>query len=101
MVQEKKRTPEPVQQVLVVGGDERRKSLPSMKTETYLITLPRAVKTFADFPDESDPQYHLEEGQFGLGPVVFPFLQCFNNINFFMTVYFFGAMIHGKLEEHD
>ena len=41
------------------------------------------------------------EGPFGLGPLVFPSLQRFNNINFFMVSYCILSLAQGKLEDQD
>lgn len=39
------------------------------------------------------------EGPFGLGPLVFPNLQRFNNIKFFLTLYCMVVLAQGELEE--
>ncbi|XP_063123613.1 solute carrier organic anion transporter family, member 6d1 isoform X7 [Rattus norvegicus] len=94
----KNRTSNRVEQVPVVEGDEHRETAHPRKIETYMKTVPRAMKKFADIPEEKMPHSQfsdsLEEGSFGLGPLVFPCLQRFNNINCFLTAYFLGTMAH-------
>ena len=77
----------------------------------YLRTLPAPKKKFVKFRKRkksptsaelllTDPRYSAsKEGPFGLGPLVLPCLQRFNNIDSFLTIYFLVALIHGKLEE--
>ncbi|XP_032755674.1 solute carrier organic anion transporter family member 6A1 [Rattus rattus] len=97
----KNRTSNRVEQVPVVEGDEHRETAHPRKIETYMKTVPRAMKKFADIPEKKMPhsQFNesLEEGSFGLGPLVFPCLQRFNNINCFLTAYFLGTMAHGMV----
>ncbi|EDL91881.1 rCG65885 [Rattus norvegicus] len=97
----KNRTSNRVEQVPVVEGDEHRETAHPRKIETYMKTVPRAMKKFADIPEEKMPHSQfsdsLEEGSFGLGPLVFPCLQRFNNINCFLTAYFLGTMAHGMI----
>ncbi|XP_021045007.1 solute carrier organic anion transporter family member 6A1-like, partial [Mus pahari] len=82
----------------VVDRDEHQKK--PRKVETYLVTLPTAEKKFADTPDmkKSDPQYNdSSEGPFGLGPLVFPCLQRFNNVKFFLALLFLAVMAHAMI----
>lgn len=84
---------------------------PLIKITPYLKTLPTAVGKFRRLhleksPDSSsppklpDPQLSTSlEGPFGLGPLVFPAFQRFNNIDFFTFWYFLLVTAHGKLEE--
>ncbi|XP_028642874.1 LOW QUALITY PROTEIN: solute carrier organic anion transporter family member 6A1-like [Grammomys surdaster] len=94
----------------VVEKDENSKleSERVQKLGTYLKTIPAAKKKFKGLPKRkrsptssellSDPKYSAsKEGPFGLGPLVFPRLQRFNNIDSFMTVYFVAALIHGVM----
>ena len=102
MAQDKRKRKDEVKQAQVVEGDEHQESVESMKIETYLITLPTAVKKFVDMPEKksTDPKYSdSSEGPFGLGPFVYPSLQRFNNIKFFLFVCFIATLPHGKLEE--
>ncbi|XP_059134728.1 solute carrier organic anion transporter family member 6A1 [Peromyscus eremicus] len=77
------------------------------KITPYLKTIPSAMTKFKNLqvekkldspspPDLSDPKYSASlEGPFGLGPLVFPSLQRFNNIDFFLFLYFVLVVAHG------
>lgn len=77
----------------------------------YLRTLPAPKKKFVKFRKRkksptsaelllTDPRYSAsKEGPFGLGPLVLPCLQRFNNIDGFMIFYIAAVLSHGKLEE--
>ncbi|GAB1285295.1 Solute carrier organic anion transporter family member 6C1 [Apodemus speciosus] len=74
----------------------------------YLRTLPNAKKKFVKLRKRkksptsaelllTDPRYSAsKEGPLGLGPLVFPCLQRFNNIDGFMTLYVVAVLIHGS-----
>ncbi|GAB1285297.1 Slco6d1 protein [Apodemus speciosus] len=97
MAQDKRKTKDEVKQDTVVESDEHQKNVESRKIETYLITLPTAVKKLADIPDKksTDPKYSdSSEGPFGLGPLVFPALQRFNNIKFFLFMCCLATLPH-------
>ncbi|XP_040608700.1 solute carrier organic anion transporter family member 6A1-like isoform X4 [Mesocricetus auratus] len=82
---------------------------PLIKITPYLKTLPTAVGKFRRLhleksPDSSsppklpDPQLSTSlEGPFGLGPLVFPAFQRFNNIDFFTFWYFLLVTAHGAV----
>ncbi|XP_028642872.1 solute carrier organic anion transporter family member 6A1-like [Grammomys surdaster] len=100
MAQDEKKTSDKVKEAPVVEGHELRKTEESRKIETYLVTVPIAVKKFGDIPDKkiSDPNYNdSSEGPFGLGPFVFPCLQRFNNVHSFLILYFLTVNTHGMI----
>ncbi|XP_028642869.1 LOW QUALITY PROTEIN: solute carrier organic anion transporter family member 6A1-like [Grammomys surdaster] len=94
---------------LVVEKDEK----PKLQTEqvqkigTYLKTIPAAKKRFTMLPTKKksptsaellliDSRYSAsQEGPFGLGPIVLPFLQRFNNIDYFMILYVAVVLTYG------
>ncbi|XP_028642871.1 solute carrier organic anion transporter family member 6A1-like [Grammomys surdaster] len=87
-----------VKQAQVAEKDEHQRPEESRKIETYLVTLPSAVKKFVNISDmkNSDPSYNdSSEGPFGLGSVVFPCLQRFNNIEVFLFLCFLAIFVHG------
>ncbi|XP_063122876.1 solute carrier organic anion transporter family, member 6c1 isoform X8 [Rattus norvegicus] len=78
------------------------------KIDTYLRTIPTVTKKFKGRPQKKrsptsaelllDPKYSAsKEGPFGLGPLVFPCLQRFNNIDCFMIFFIASVLIHGAL----
>ena len=91
------------------GKDKEVKK--SSKLIPYLTTVTRSVTKFKKFPLEntpasssppnmSDSKYSDSlEGSFGLGPLVFPAFQRFNNIGFFLFLFFMVVLAHGKLEK--
>ncbi|XP_021018925.1 solute carrier organic anion transporter family member 6A1-like isoform X2 [Mus caroli] len=100
MAQDKKKQKDAVKQAQVVDVDEHQKTKEPRKIETYLVTLPTAVKKFTDTPDmkKSDRKYNdFLEGPYGLGPLVFPCLQRFNNVNSFLTLSFLAVMAHSMI----
>ncbi|XP_063122878.1 solute carrier organic anion transporter family, member 6c1 isoform X12 [Rattus norvegicus] len=75
------------------------------KIDTYLRTIPTVTKKFKGRPQKKrsptsaelllDPKYSAsKEGPFGLGPLVFPCLQRFNNIDCFMIFFIASVLIH-------
>ncbi|XP_021019098.1 solute carrier organic anion transporter family member 6A1-like [Mus caroli] len=95
----------------VVAKEDKNKNETEgvIKLQTYLKTIPIAKKKFARLPKRKksptsaellliDPRYSAsKEGPLGLGPIVLPFLQRFNNIDGFMTLYVAAVLIHGAL----
>ncbi|XP_041911552.1 solute carrier organic anion transporter family member 6A1-like [Arvicola amphibius] len=75
----------------------------------YLTTVPRSLAKFKKLAGEkrlassrppkiSDPKYIASlEGPFGLGSLVFPAFQRFNNIDFFLFLYCLMTAAHGAL----
>jgi organic anion transporter 6A len=98
---------------MVVAKEDTNKSESEgvTKLQTYLKTIPIAKKKFAKLPKRKksptsaellliDPRYSAsKEGPLGLGPIVLPFVQRFNNIDGFMTLYVAAVLIHGKFGE--
>lgn len=92
-------------------GKDNKEIQKSNRLTPYLTTVPRSVTLFKKIPVEktpdsssppeiSGPQYSGPlEGPFGLGPLVFPVFQRFNNIDFFLILFFVVVVAHGKLEE--
>ncbi|XP_050009463.1 solute carrier organic anion transporter family member 6C1-like [Alexandromys fortis] len=90
-------------------GKDNKEIQKSSKLIPYLTTVPRSVATFKRLIAEkrlassrplkiSDPKYIASlEGPFGLGPLVFPAFQRFNNIDFFLFLYCLTVMVHGAL----
>ncbi|XP_031224394.1 solute carrier organic anion transporter family member 6A1-like isoform X2 [Mastomys coucha] len=91
-----------------VAKDDKRTSETEgpQKLHTLMKTIPTAKKKFKKLRKRKksltsaelvlvDPRYSAsKEGPFGLGPIVFPFLQRFNNIDCFMTLYVVAVIIH-------
>ncbi|KAM7339764.1 hypothetical protein ACRRTK_000379 [Alexandromys fortis] len=87
-------------------GKDNKEIQKSSKLIPYLTTVPRSVATFKRLIAEkrlassrplkiSDPKYIASlEGPFGLGPLVFPAFQRFNNIDFFLFLYCLTVMVH-------
>ncbi|XP_036029582.1 solute carrier organic anion transporter family member 6A1-like [Onychomys torridus] len=77
------------------------------KITPYLKTIPSAMTKFKNLQTEknldssstqklSDAKNSASlEGPFGFGPLVFPSLQRFNNIDFFLFLYFLLVLAHG------
>jgi organic anion transporter 6A len=102
MAQDKIKQKDAVKQAQVVDMDEHQKTKEPRKLEMFLVTLPTAVKKFADTPDmkKSDRKYKdPSEEPYGLGSLVFPCLQRFNNVKSFLTLSFLAVVAHSKLEE--
>ncbi|XP_051046624.1 solute carrier organic anion transporter family member 6A1 [Phodopus roborovskii] len=85
---------------------EQEQSDDPNKVSPYLTTFPTAMMKFASFrknkvPDSSnatkvpDAKKQPLEGPFALGPLVFPKLQRFNNINFFLILYCMVVLAQG------
>ncbi|XP_052049336.1 solute carrier organic anion transporter family member 6C1-like [Apodemus sylvaticus] len=89
-----------VVQAQVVEKDEPQKTEESRKIGTYLVTLPIAVKKFTEKQGTTitDPKYSgPTERPLGLGPLVFPCLQRFNNIDSFLILCCFANLSHGMI----
>ncbi|XP_034377779.1 solute carrier organic anion transporter family member 6C1-like [Arvicanthis niloticus] len=100
MAQDERKTSDKVEEALVVNKNEHQSSEEHMKIETYLVTLPTAMKKFANIPDRKKlhPEYKdSSERPFGLGPLIFPCLQRFNNIKTFLFLLFVAVFAHGML----
>ncbi|XP_021054761.1 solute carrier organic anion transporter family member 6A1-like [Mus pahari] len=90
----------------VVAKDDTNKDETEgvIKLQTSMKTIPMAKKKFTKLPKgkksptSADPRYSAsKEGPLGLGPIVLPFLQRFNNIDGFMTLYVAAVLTHGAL----
>lgn len=91
--------------------DNQEKSEHPKKISPYLTTVPTALTKFGIFRKTNMPlpshnkelidekKEVLLEGSFGLGTLVFPALQRFNNIDVFLTFYCVVVLAQGKLEE--
>ncbi|XP_034377864.1 solute carrier organic anion transporter family member 6C1-like [Arvicanthis niloticus] len=100
MAPDKRKQKDTVKQGTLANKDEHQRTEEPRKIETYLVTLPTALKKFADIPDTKklDPDYNdSSEGPFGLGPLVFPCLQRFNNIEAFMFLFCVAVFTHGMM----
>ncbi|XP_031224398.1 solute carrier organic anion transporter family member 6A1-like isoform X3 [Mastomys coucha] len=100
MAQDKRKIKDRMEQAQVVERDKHQKTEGSKKIEIYLTTIPTAVKKFADISDKntSKPNYGDSlEGPFGFGRFVFPCLQRFNTIKFFMMVYLILVLLRGMM----
>ncbi|XP_052049334.1 solute carrier organic anion transporter family member 6C1-like [Apodemus sylvaticus] len=100
MARDKRKTKDEVKQSKVVERNEPQNTVESRKIETHMITLPTAVKKAADIPDKksTDPKYSgPSEGPFGFGPLVFPCLQRFNNVKFFLIMCCLVTLPHGMI----
>lgn len=93
----------------VPNKDQQKSEGPKNKSP-YMIAFPGAIMKFACFkkhkmPVSSDtklPEVKKDaflEGPFGFGPLVFPNLQRFNNVNCFLAVYCMVVLAQGKLKE--
>lgn len=92
-------------------GDNQQQPVGLGKLSPFLTTIPTAMIKFSSLrkskmPVSSDTkklpdtkQSDFLEGPFGLGSLVFPSLQRFNNINFFLSMYCTVVLAQGKLEE--
>lgn len=94
--------------------DNQEESEHPKKTSPFLTTVPTAVTKFGSFRktnmlplslaphgmelSEAKKEAHLKES-FGVGPLVFPALQRFNNIDAFLAFYCVLVLAQGKLEE--
>ncbi|XP_028734911.1 solute carrier organic anion transporter family member 6A1-like [Peromyscus leucopus] len=85
-------------------GTDKLEAERTSKITPYLKTIPSAMTKFKNLqlekkpssPTLSDPKHSVSlEGPFGLGPLVFPSLQRFNNIDFFLFLYFVLVAAHG------
>ncbi|XP_052049340.1 solute carrier organic anion transporter family member 6C1-like [Apodemus sylvaticus] len=106
-VQEKKAGVKKKATVVVKDDKQKGETEEVQNLGLYLRTLPAAKKKFVKFRKRKksptsaellliDPRYSAsKEGPFGLGPLVLPCLQRFNNIDSFLTIYFVAALIHG------
>lgn len=91
--------------------DNQVESERSKKISPYLTTVPTAVTKFGSFKKTNTPlpshskelldakKEVLLEGSFGLGTLVYPALQRFNNVGVFLTFYCVVVLAQGKLEE--
>ncbi|OBS66177.1 hypothetical protein A6R68_05283, partial [Neotoma lepida] len=91
------------------GNDEaHQQSIGRRSRLQFLTTLPTALMKFVGFRKQRtsvSPNITTKlsavkekdslEGPFGLGPLVFPFFQRFNNINFFLTLYCVVVLAQG------
>ncbi|XP_057617249.1 solute carrier organic anion transporter family member 6C1-like [Chionomys nivalis] len=88
-------------------GKDSKEIQKSNRFTPYLTTVPRSVTMFKKLqvektPDSSSPPEILDlqysgplEGPFGLGPLVFSVFQRFNNIDFFLILFFVVVLAHG------
>ncbi|XP_005361454.1 solute carrier organic anion transporter family member 6A1-like [Microtus ochrogaster] len=93
-------------------GKDNKDIQKSDRLTPFLTTVPRSVTRFKKLPVEktpdsssppeiSGPQYSGPlEGPFGLGPLVFPVFQRFNNIDFFLFLFFVVVVADGFIFAH-
>lgn len=94
--------------------DNQEESEYPKKISPFLTTVPTAVTKFGSFRKTNMPPLSLSphgmelseakkeahlKGSFGVGPLVFPALQRFNNIDAFLAFYCVVVLAQGKLEE--
>ncbi|XP_075807538.1 solute carrier organic anion transporter family member 6C1-like [Microtus pennsylvanicus] len=93
-------------------GKDNKNIQKSNRLRPFLTTVPRSVSVFKKLPLEktpdssslseiSGPQYNgTLEGPFGIGPLVFPVFQRFNNIDFFLFLFFVVVVADGFIFAH-